>query len=256
MCIAVVKPCGVAMPSEDILKNCFYSNPDGAGIMLVRDKQVLIRKGYMTFADFMAALTALEVGEHELCGLHFRITTAGGTSKANCHPFPLSQVAGDLKNICLETDAAMMHNGIFGPGRQDLSDTMLFVMDHAADPFIRRKIFTDKGCHEYLRRLTHGSRVCFFSAKHGYKLLGDWRKDAGVYYSNTSYLYSSFDWPFEDEESPACPTCGALPGCGELIDGMDGCHDDFWLCSECSQGFDNDGKVYDAWINCYGDEKE
>ena len=63
----------------------------------------------------MAALTALEIGEHELCGIHFRITTAGGTSKANCHPFPLSQVTGDLKNICLETDAAMMHNGIFGP---------------------------------------------------------------------------------------------------------------------------------------------
>ena len=43
MCIIVYKPAGKRLPSENILKNCFINNPDGAGIMIKTEKGIQIQ---------------------------------------------------------------------------------------------------------------------------------------------------------------------------------------------------------------------
>ena len=56
MCILVIKPKGKEMPSKKILRNCWENNPDGAGMMYVKDGHVVIDKGYMEFSDFWKEL--------------------------------------------------------------------------------------------------------------------------------------------------------------------------------------------------------
>jgi hypothetical protein len=52
MCIIVYKPKGIELPKEDILKNCFDNNADGAGYMYAHKGKVLIHKGFMDWEDF------------------------------------------------------------------------------------------------------------------------------------------------------------------------------------------------------------
>ena len=60
MCIIVSKEKGVKLPTKKILENCFNRNSDGAGFMYVKNNQVMIDKGYMTFEDFYKRLKELK----------------------------------------------------------------------------------------------------------------------------------------------------------------------------------------------------
>lgn len=112
MCIAIAKPAGMAI-TKKILKQCFDSNPDGAGFCVEIDGKLVINKGYFTFEDFYAAYLPYE----ELKALiHFRIRTHGQTDAENCHPFFITD------------NVAFIHNGIISdvPHHKDKSDTRMF----------------------------------------------------------------------------------------------------------------------------------
>ena len=47
MCIIVAVPANTPMPTADTIRECFISNPDGAGFMYADGKSVHIRKGFM-----------------------------------------------------------------------------------------------------------------------------------------------------------------------------------------------------------------
>lgn len=91
MCIIVYKPENKEFPTWATLETCFNNNPDGCGYMFVKNNQVNIRKGFMTFKQFKKALKQ----DKQNCGInlpyvmHFRITTHGGTSPQMCQPFPV-----------------------------------------------------------------------------------------------------------------------------------------------------------------------
>ena len=92
MCLAILKLKGNDVPTDDILKTCFRNNSDGAGLAFNNDYgKVQIVKGFMDFDSF---ITAFHEYDRKYCFknravlIHFRITTHGGTSKGNCHPFP------------------------------------------------------------------------------------------------------------------------------------------------------------------------
>ena len=54
MCIAIYKPEGKVI-SQDILKECYDSNPDGAGFMYAEDKKLHIQKGFFSYGSFYEA---------------------------------------------------------------------------------------------------------------------------------------------------------------------------------------------------------
>ena len=52
MCIIVIKPKNKKIPDKILLNRCFKNNQDGIGYMYVNNKEVVIRKGFMSFDDF------------------------------------------------------------------------------------------------------------------------------------------------------------------------------------------------------------
>lgn len=197
MCIAVVKPKGVKPPSMQTLQNCWDRNSDGAGIMYTKDGKLHINKGFMTwdkFKGFYDKLVRLIDMDKELVGYHFRITTDGGTSPENCHPFPLSSVMDDLKVLKYSTDhRTVMHNGVIS----NYSSYSRTDKDSDTQKFIAKYLYhIDRGVYDWLdnKHLCTsveemlGSRLAVFNTDRTYKLLGEgWREVEGVWFSNGNY---------------------------------------------------------------------
>ena len=176
MCIALVK-LPDANVSEDNLRACWQSNPDGAGFAYIKDGKVTIEKGFMTLKPFMEALNvALEANKESTFLIHFRIRSMGDKSADNTHPF-------EFEHGC------MIHNGTMdGTGAKwgdGPSDTALFV-----------KKFEEKLTYPVLEKNKEdiekaiGSNKLAFLFHDGTHFIvnaavGNW--DNGVWYSNYSY---------------------------------------------------------------------
>ena len=252
MCIAIFKPAGAPLPTMEALQNSFDNNPDGAGFMYLQDGAVCIRKGYMTWGDFEAAYHKHAFTEADTVGLHFRITTAGGTSKGNCHPFPLSPDERSLKSQCITAPYAMMHNGIMGRGEHGLSDTQVFVRDIASHPLFAGRLWFDKEVQAFLAHYSMGSRLCFVHGDGRFFLSGDWTEENGVFYSNTSHRYARhamYHWGAEDDYGLCdfrCKTCKvhkvtSCPEClGELVWDK---RTDEAICKGCGETF----QCHEVW---------
>ena len=126
MCIIISKPAGVPFPSILTLRNCWERNPHGAGYAVADGGDVYIRKGFMTWEEFVGGIN-FDALIDRACVFHFRFATHGSTSPGNCHPFP---VEGNLKRQKVRTDVAVAHNGIVRGVRimkKDYSDTMSYI---------------------------------------------------------------------------------------------------------------------------------
>jgi len=186
MCIIVLKPKHRKMPSLEIMENCFSANPDGSGFMYRDDGKIHIVKGFMSLADLLDAINlvndTIDLRATDVC-LHFRITTHGSSTPANCHPFPLSNDIQDLKALSIITDRAIAHNGIlhdYGKmtnASSDMSDTMYFakMLSGVNDRFISNVI----SAH------SHGSKFVLMTGKK--TLSFGMKKYKGLWYSNDSY---------------------------------------------------------------------
>lgn len=109
MCVLVVKPANVAMPSFDDLKAMYNKNPHGCGFCTPNK----IYKS-LNFAKFMHELN--KVDDNEPCIIHFRLATHGSIKANNCHPFK-----GKLKN---GEDIYFAHNGILNiRPKNDMTDS-------------------------------------------------------------------------------------------------------------------------------------
>lgn len=246
MCIAIFKPAGAPLPTTEALQNSFDNNPDGAGFMYLQDGNVRICKGYMAWSDFEAAYNKHAFTEADTIGLHFRITTAGGTSKGNCHPFPLSADERSLKSQCITAPYAMMHNGIMGYGERGLSDTQVFIRDIASHPLFAGRLWEDKDVQAFLAHYSMGSRLCFLHGDGRYFLSGDWNEENGVFYSNTSHRYgrkSGWGWASDDFGTCdfRCKSCAVqgiedCPDCGGLL--VWDARNDEALCKACGASFE------------------
>src|SRR5690606_4790814 len=129
MCIIAIKPAGIKMPATETIENMWHNNPDGAGIMYAIGGTVHIEKGFMTLKDFKKALKRLEKTVNVTSTpivLHFRITTHGGTSPGNCHPFPVTEKLPLLQMTKCKAPLAVAHNGIIDikPSQKNISDTI------------------------------------------------------------------------------------------------------------------------------------
>jgi len=198
MCIVVVKKRGVELPSDETLKNCWDRNPDGAGFMYTgQEGETFIRKGYMKFEAFMDSYNSHTFNKKDLLVLHFRIKTHGKLSECATHPFPVSRKTEDLRDLHIESEIGIAHNGMIPKfnSNMELSDTQLFIKKVLSkenyykglmenNPLIIEKIEDKIGC----------SRMAVLS-KGKITLIGDpWERDKGLIFSNSTYKpYKVFD---------------------------------------------------------------
>lgn len=159
MCIIITKAAGVALPEQRVLKRCYESNPDGAGLAWqdARTGQIHLHKGFMTFSAFIKTHRRLaKAYDLTACNViyHFRIATAGDVLPGLTHPFPVTASISDLIAPRLTPRLAVAHNGHIsntaadaysyysrygyggytrpGGAADDVSDTAAFIRDELA----------------------------------------------------------------------------------------------------------------------------
>ena len=239
MCIICYKPENVALPSKAILENCFWNNPDGAGLAIMRPENdaVEIHKGFMTFADFYDFAKA-SVRPIDTCGYHFRIATSGGITPENCHPFPVSRNVNDLQALSINSRFAVIHNGVLGKGSKDLSDTQLYIRDTLSK---RNLVSLPDSTIHAIEQETTGNRLLLFDGKeHIAKRTGTWIDDktSGLSFSNSSYSSAyGYGTDIDYDSNFICPHCGStdcylISETHFLIE-----------CYDCTSVFHADGKI-------------
>ena len=191
MCVIVHKEPGVEIPTDEVLKKCFTTNSDGAGILIYRKDTdfVEIHKGYLKFDDFLENKNKLNIHIDDHVVFHFRITTSGGTCAENCHPFPISDKVKDLKALRINTQRALVHNGIIGAGSKDLSDTQLFVKDIVSNNLIMNNLDKEFVQKEIENFTTGNKYVLIDAAKNLVVRIGYWSQDTEtkIWYSNRNH---------------------------------------------------------------------
>lgn len=201
MCIIAIKNKGIDYPNDNIIKNMFLSNKDGAGFMYTLDNKVYIKKGFMTLDAFNKAInelaTTVNLKDIPMI-LHFRITTHGGTSSANTHPFPVTESKGLLQKLESTTDLGMAHNGIIDIYQSDktISDTMQYIIDIVYPLKKLHRYFYNTYYGKALLSHTADSKLAFLNQKGEIATVGDFIEEDGMLYSNSSYksykVYTSY----------------------------------------------------------------
>jgi glutamine phosphoribosylpyrophosphate amidotransferase len=187
MCIAIVKPV-TRQVSDEVLRKCASSNPDGGGYAFVKDGKVVIRKGFMDIESFLTSYHEdLAANINSVFIIHFRISTGGDKSEANTHPFGNEEVA-------------LIHNGyFFYPGNSGPSDTS--ILADTIMGYLTKENMQDKVA-EFGNIIGAGNKVAMLFKDNTYLIAnqdrGVW--DNGVWYSHGGYKVTSSAWP------TYCPT--------------------------------------------------
>lgn len=194
MCIIVYKPQGRKLPSLDTLRACWDNNPDGAGIMWPDGERVNIRKGFMTWPDFLEALddvtSSIDVEETPMA-LHFRIATHGAVVPGCCHPFAVKNSFEKMRMAEICAEVGFMHNGTLSGLETDdaTSDSMAFAksvlvpLKAMCDDFL-----DDKRALRVIENSTQGSRFLLMAKDGRVRTFGQWVPDDGIYYSNRNFV--------------------------------------------------------------------
>lgn len=195
MCIIAISKKNIPMPSLNTVRNMWYSNPDGAGIMYTKDGVVNIHKGFMHLGDLEDRLDLLnkEIDTtKEAVVLHFRIGTAGGNTAANTHPFPITdniQMLQKLKHKKLKLGVA--HNGIIDvtPRQKDISDTMEYIAGQLAPLYRAVPDFYKNKDLMLMVKNAITSKMAFLTGSGSVYTIGEFNtdKESGMVYSNYSW---------------------------------------------------------------------
>lgn len=198
MCIIVVKEKGQVLPSDEILKNCFTRNADGAGFMYNEGGKVHIKKGFMELEELKKELKRIENIKDKGVVLHFRIGTAGKNSAENTHPYEITKKFWNYKKLDNICSLGMAHNGIIskynpsGVNKHDFNDTQLYILKRLSK--LPHNFYKDKKTLEILGSETN-SRLAFLDGNGEITTCGaGWVIDDGIKYSNTSYIKYDFDY--------------------------------------------------------------
>ena len=202
MCILLMIPSKTQKPGEELLAQCWRSNPDGAGIMYP-DKaasKLVVSKGHMDLAALVAAFSLVPEGVP--VSVHFRIKTHGLKDAANTHP-----------HWVWPDEVAIAHNGILpigAPTESTESDTARFarlVLPHLPRTWWKNPALVHL-VEEYMGR---SNKMVTMNQAGDYKILneelGTWEN--GVWFSNqtfrTSRTYSPSSYttygvfPYDDD---------------------------------------------------------
>jgi len=181
LCIIAYKPKTIKMPKPSILKNCFESNPNGAGYMYRRNNEIHIRKGFMKFDEFYTDLMANVTNKDDVV-MHFRIATHSVISPKNTHPFPITSKRSELHELFFDCKRAIVHNGIL----HDFVDTNDDISDSA---FFAKMLYPCQRESQYKAVLDHHNKTSKFVVMTSKFTIvsGQFTKKWGCYFSNYGY---------------------------------------------------------------------
>ena len=191
MCIICISPARRRQPSDNILRTMFYRNPDGAGYMYARDGKVHIHKGFMDIDSFLDAVHSEHFTAKDAVVYHFRISTQAGVNPEMTHPFPLSNRAPHLRELDVDSEFGVAHNGIIrltsDPTNTEYSDTAIFITD-----YLSRLIHTpdDLRNPQVLKTIYHlaGSKFAILHGSGQIATVGDFIQEGGLLFSNYTYM--------------------------------------------------------------------
>lgn len=175
MCIAILNR--VNTLSYKTFKQCWNSNPDGAGLTFFDGKNIQIIKEMKSVKTFYAQYKEIRAQYPTIdIAIHFRIATHGGVNLTNCHPFKVNK------------QTAFIHNGVISKmnATKEFSDTFIF------NETILKKLPPNFATNETILELLDSyigySKLVIISGKN-YAIVnesaGHW--NAGDWYSNESY---------------------------------------------------------------------
>ena len=212
MCIAIAKKIGGKILPKEILKNAWDNNPHGGGFAYCNSKgEVIISKGFMDFNLFYDTLKTTwekENLDNQVVLIHTRITTSGGTSAENCHPFPIgSKSKRDLKETYIKScdgKLAMIHNGIINSFEskekydKGYSDTQLFIYKYVNKLYRKNpKFYKDDKIMKKVWEKGERCKFAFISGGNKLYTLGDFHETKeyeGYSFSNYTYSYSKHSY--------------------------------------------------------------
>jgi predicted glutamine amidotransferase len=207
MCIIVYKPEGIVLPKDDVLEECFISNPDGAGwLMRTADDRVLIQKGFMSIDSLLDSIHSIRhLTDRELV-IHFRWATHGSKSQGNTHPFPITKKKHMLRSLSTVCDYALMHNGIVSSVKNKddtLSDTMCLV----------KLIAGSSEFTKYVQDILKLGKYIIMDSRET-RMYGKFIVDSACFFSNTSY---KFEYTYLNQ----APSYGGRWSCDDKITDID-----------------------------------
>ena len=199
MCIIIAKQKGMRCPTEKELKQCFESNPDGAGFMYVEKGKVVIDKGYMYYPDFIREYKNLckkfNNFKDKSLVIHCRIGTSGGNTPGNTHPYPLSKSVHDMQKIDNKCNIGVAHNGVirdYTPTGKGYNDTQEFIKTWMAHAIKQdKKFYTRTYYLEQINDITN-SKWAILDKNDNLYLSGVFITDNNLKFSNNTYK------PYED----------------------------------------------------------
>lgn len=167
MCIIIVKPSGVELPSDNLLRAAAALNRDGCGFMT--DDGVVYHALYRDLDLFLSVLRR-RAPKEAAAAVHFRMATHGSVSLKNCHPF---NYQGEL---------FMMHNGVLPiESRHDLTDSEIYLR-RVGGRLARHGLVSGEAVRVFDVR---GNRFAVLDAKRRHiALFGDFQTVGGVSFSN------------------------------------------------------------------------
>ena len=185
MCIAILNTKGTILKKE-LLHNCWKNNGDGAGMLYINDEGDMgVFKEMKSFDSFYNKYAEVKrmYGKRNIV-LHFRISTHGGITESNCHPFMVHK------------DLGFVHNGMIYnvPDSKVHSDTYMF------NEVILKKLkegfeYDDDMLDLIEMYIGAGSKLIFLNANDDWAIAnekaGHW--DLNCWFSNSSYKQVN-DW--------------------------------------------------------------
>ena len=241
MCVIAFASAGMRVKMSS-LKNCFDSNPHGAGIMWRDGTAVHVHKGFMSWEAFAKAYNEVPVQFDR--AFHFRIMSSGEVKPENCHPFTV-----DMERVLTYTTTRLtiMHNGVM----HEYEDPKL--------PWPDTVNYLRKNEKEFPNMpQVWGNKFLFMTPTQTVMIGDGWEMpdDENVWYSNNSYEDCSWDvdWyrvekKHEDKfgfvDEPKEDTTGDFP--------LDECSGDCQTCkhwSECWTGEKEDTLTQQCFGNC------
>lgn len=202
MCVILFKSQNCALPSKKEIKSMWNTNPDGAGIMWQKNNgKVNFIKGFMSCKKLIKHLFS---NQEELVkakvAIHFRITTHGGTSEGNTHPF-VADMNVSPHLLSGTANYVLMHNGMLTvkPREKNISDSAELAL--RAGSYENPRYFL-----EQINDLVDDNKIILFVKGEEPLFIGDWEEKDGFIYSNLNhdfikpskkYPYNYYDYDFK-----------------------------------------------------------